>query len=245
LSTLKVAIVDDEPLALQRLRRLVAAEPDLQIVAEGHDGMQAVELIHAHDPDVVFLDVQMPELDGFGVLEIVGPQEMPPVVFVTAYDEYAVRAFEANAVDYLLKPFDQARFRAAVQKARRYVADGASANVAKLTENVRRDRVVIRSDGRYVMLRSKDIEFVEAAGNYMVVHTTAKSHTVRETLSSLEGRLDSERFVRIHRSSLVNIDFVQEMQPTFHGEYVLTLKSGHRVNLSRSYRDKIKKILDA
>jgi two-component system LytT family response regulator len=242
MDTLKVAIIDDEPLALQRLRRLVSEQPDLQLVGEGKSGMEAVSLINSQRPDLVFLDVQMPELDGFGVVEIVGPEKMPAVIFVTAFDQYAVSAFNANAVDFLLKPYDSSRFLAAVGKVRRSNGNG-HAKITTLAETVRRDRFVIRTDGRYIMLKPREIEFVEAAGNYLQLHVGDKQFTVRETMSSVEARLDNQRFVRIHRSTLINLEYVKELEATFHGEYVITLRSGQRVTLSRTYRSKLDQIL--
>jgi two-component system, LytTR family, response regulator len=242
MNTLKVAIVDDEPLALQRLRRLVSEQTDLHLVGEGKSGMEAVSLINSQKPDVVFLDVQMPELDGFGVLDVVGPEKMPAVIFVTAFDEYAVNAFNANAVDFLLKPYDTNRFLAALGKVRKSAGNGNS-QVATLAQTIRRDRFVIRTDGRYIMLKPREIEFIEAAGNYLQVHVGEKQFTVRETMSSLETRLDNQRFVRIHRSTLINLDYIKELEATFHGEYVITLRSGQRVTLSRTYRSKLDQIL--
>jgi two-component system LytT family response regulator len=242
MNTLKVAIIDDEPLALQRLRRLVTEQPDLQLVGEGKSGIEAVSLINSQRPDLIFLDVQMPELDGFGVLEVVGPENMPAVIFVTAFDEYAVSAFNANAVDFLLKPYDTSRFLTAVAKVRKAGGNG-TAKVTSLADTVRRDRFVVRTDGRYIMLRPREVEFVEAAGNYLQLHVADKQFTVRETMSSLEARLDGQKFVRIHRSTLINLDHVKELVPTFHGEYVITLRSGYRVTLSRTYRSKLDLIL--
>src|SRR6266404_9132310 len=242
MNTLKVAIVDDEPLALQRLRRLVSEQSDLHLVGEGKSGMEAVSLINSQKPDVVFLDVQMPELDGFGVLDVVGPEKMPAVIFVTAFDEYAVHAFNANAIDFLLKPYDTTRFLAALRNVRKSAGNGHS-NVTMLAQTIRRDRFVIRSDGRYIMLKPRELEFIEAAGNYLQLHVGEKQFTVRETMASLETRLDNQRFVRIHRSTLINLDYVKELEATFHGEYVITLRSGQRVTLSRTYRSKLEQIL--
>jgi len=242
MNTLKVAIVDDEPLALQRLRRLVSEQADLRLVGEGKSGMEAVSLINSQRPDVVFLDVQMPELDGFGVLDVIGPEQMPAVVFVTAFDEYAVNAFNANAIDFLLKPYDTSRFLAALGKIRKSAGNGHS-NVTTLAQTIRRDRFVIRADGRYIMLKPREIEYIEAAGNYLQLHVGDKQFTVRETMASLETRLDNQRFVRIHRSTLINLDHVKELEATFHGEYVITLRNGQRVTLSRTYRSKLEQIL--
>jgi two-component system LytT family response regulator len=245
MSALRVAIVDVEPLALQRLRRLVGEQSDLELVGEGQNGMEAVDLISSRRPDLVFLDVQMPELDGFGVLDVVGPEKMPAVVFVTAHDRYALKAFESNAVDFLLKPFDAERFQTALKKARRFAENGGSggSQVSHLTQAVRRDRLVIRADGRYVMIKPREIEYAEAAGNYLQIHCGARTFTVRETMAAFESRLDSQKFVRIHRSTLINIDHVQELQATFHGEYVITMRGGQRVTLSRTYRSKLDQII--
>jgi len=220
----------------------VSEQSDLELVGEGQSGMEAVSLITAKKPDVVFLDVQMPELDGFGVLEVIGPDKMPAVIFVTAYDEYAVNAFNANAVDFLLKPYDTNRFLAALGKVRKSAGNGNS-KVTTLAETVRRDRFVIRADGRYIMLKPREIEYVEAAGNYLQLHLSDRAFTVRETMASLESRLDNQRFVRIHRSTLINLDHVKELEATFHGEYVITMRRGQRVTMSRTYRSKLDQIL--
>ncbi len=247
--TLRVLIVDDEELARQRLRRLLEVEEDVEVIGEASDGRQAVESIRALRPDLVFLDVQMPEVDGFAVLDRLRPNVSPAVVFVTAYDDYALRAFDAHAVDYLRKPFDATRFQEAFARARRRLA-GAEAEdrirrlEALLTQIAARpqrsrDRLMVRSDGRLYFIRLDDIDWIEAAGNYVKLHVGRDTHLMRETMAGIEKMLDSSRFLRIHRSAIVNLDRVREMQPWFSGEYTVILRDGTQLRLSRVYRDRL------
>jgi len=219
---IRVLIVDDEPLARQRLRALVEAEPDLVVAGECGDGRQAVEAIRAHKPDLLFLDVRMPELDGFGVLEALAEEPRPAVIFVTAYDRFALKAFEVNALDYLLKPFDHERFAKALERARKLIGRAQSEDVNQqlrtLLEDARGgrkylDRVVIKSAARVFFLRVDEIDWVEAAGNYLKLHAGGEEHLLRETMGNLEARLDPTRFLRIHRSTIVNIERIRELQP--------------------------------
>jgi two-component system LytT family response regulator len=206
-----------------------------------------VRAIEERAPDLVFLDVQMPGLDGFEVIEAVGAERMPPVVFVTAYDEFAVKAFEVQAVDYLLKPFDQARFRKAFERAARQARGRKSGNpelLARLLDSVRPaarplERLLVRDQGRLLLLPLSQVHRLSAEGNYVRVHTAGKAHLVRETLARLEARLDPARFVRIHRSEIVALDAIQELQPFFHGDYVVVLKNGERLRLSRRYQERV------
>jgi two-component system, LytTR family, response regulator len=249
--TLRVLIVDDEPLARARLRALLEREPDVQVAGESGDGVQAITAVEALRPDLVFLDVQMPALDGFGVLEALG-EPLPAVVFVTAYDRYALRAFEVHALDYLLKPFDRERFRRALERARATLQRDESLAVNRklleLLDDVRptrkaAPRLVVKTAGRVFFLRPEEIDWVEAAGNYVKVHVGREDHLLRETMSALEGRLDADRFVRIHRSTLVNLDRVKELQPWFHGDYKVILRDGTELTLSRGYRPKLQELL--
>ncbi len=240
---LKVAIVDDEPIAVQRLRRMLAQEAGIAEIAEAGDGSSAISMILEKRPDLILLDVQLPDVDGFGVLEAVTQQYTPRVIFVTAYDEFAVKAFEANAIDYLLKPFDTDRFRAALRKAHRDFDIDSREKMERITAVTRQDRLVIKVEGRYVMLRPRDLDMVEAAGNYVVIHAGSQRHMVRETMASFEQRLSPERFVRVHRSVIVNVDRILEMAPTYHGEYVITLVGGKKVTLSRTFRHRLRKLL--
>lgn len=250
---LRVLIVDDEPLGRQRLRALLEAEPDMEVIGECTDGPSAVAALRQERPDLLFLDVRMPELDGFGVLEAMGQQRPPGVIFVTAYDKYALRAFEVHALDYLLKPFDRDRFRKALERARGQIAQaqtaGVSAQLRALLEDARPgkkhlDRLVIKSASRVFFLRTEEIDWIEAAANYLKLHVGPEAHLLRETMSSLEARLDPEKFLRIHRSTIVNIERIQELQPWFHGDYVVLLLDGTKLTLSRSYRQKLQELFD-
>jgi two-component system LytT family response regulator len=245
---IRVLIIDDEPLARQRLRALLEAEPDIEVISECADGRAAVAAIQAHKPDLIFLDVCMPELDGFAVLEAVCTDPMPGVIFVTAYDRFALRAFEVHALDYLLKPFDRERFQKALHRAKGQLGRVSSVEVSQqlraLLEDARGgrkylDRVVIKTTNRVFFLRVDEIDWIEAAGNYLKLHVGPESHLLRETMGNLEARLDPDKFIRIHRSTIVNIERIQELQPWFHGDYVVVLRDGTQLTLSRSYRQKL------
>jgi len=249
---IKTLIVDDETLARRRIRRLLAVESDVEVIGECGDPQQAISVIQERNPDLVFLDIQMPGVDGFGVLESLPPRSTPAVIFVTAFDHYALRAFDVHALDYLLKPFDRARFRRALDHARVQIRHQAGATLnhrlTTLLDNLgnrpkQMDRVVIKSAGRIMFLRTDEIDWVEAADNYVRLHVGAESHLLRETLGSLEGRLDAAKFMRIHRSTVVNVDRMKELQPWFHGDYVVILRDGTRLNLSRTYRDRVIELL--
>jgi two-component system LytT family response regulator len=249
---IRTLIVDDEPLARQRVRALLEGEPDVEVVGECGDGRRAAAAIAELKPDLVFLDVQMPHLDGFGVLDAVRADHLPAVVFVTAYDRYALRAFEVHALDYLLKPFDRERFHKALGRARAQLRREPGADVSRrllaLLEDVQGarkglERLVIKSGGRVCFVRTDEIDWVEAAGNYLRLHVGGEVHLLRETMNRLEARLDPARFLRIHRSTMVNIERIQELQPTFHGEHVVLLRDGTELTLSRGYRDRLQELL--
>jgi two-component system LytT family response regulator len=238
---IRAVLADDEPLARERLRTLIAGEPDIQLVAECGDGIAAIEGVDQHKPDLLFLDIQMPEVDGFEVLGALTTQPRA-IIFVTAYDAFAVRAFDVAAVDYLLKPIDEARFRTAVERARSRVASndaGASRAVEALVERLRREpqraqRFVVRTGARVSLVRAEDVEWVEATGNYAKLFAAGKSHLVRETMKSIEARLDPAKFVRIHRSIIVQVDCIAMMEPYFHGEWVVRMRDGTRFTSSRT-----------
>jgi len=249
---IRALIVDDEPLARERLRTLLEADPDVEIAGECSSGRAAVAAIEKHAPDLVFLDVQMPHLDGFGVLEAIGPERMPATIFVTAYDQYALRAFEVQALDYLLKPFDRERFHKALRRAKELVRGPAGTELSRrllaLLEDLRPDpkrlqRLVLKSAGRVFFLRTDEIEWIEAAGNYLRLHVGADSHLLRETMNELETRLDPSRFIRVHRSAIVNLERIKELHPWFRGEYVIVLRTGARLTLSRGYKEKFEALL--
>ena len=245
---IKTLIVDDETLARRRIRRLLAAESDMEVIGECGDPQKAISFIQERNPDLVFLDVQMPGVDGFGVLESLPPKSAPAVIFVTAFDQHALRAFEVQALDYLLKPFDRARFQKALGRARAQIRQSTGAaldpRLTRLLDTLGNrprptDRVVIKSAGRIMFLRTDEIDWVEAADNYVRLHVGPESHLLRETMGALEARLDPTKFLRIHRSTVVNIDRLKELQPWFHGDYIVTLQDGTRLNLSRTYRDRV------
>ena len=250
---IRTLIVDDEPLARERLRALLSAEPDIEVIGECGDGPAAVQAIRSDTPDLVFLDVQIPEIDGFGVIERIGVENAPVVVFVTAYDQYALEAFDVHAVDYLLKPFDEARFAKALARARGTVQSQRSGEVnerlltllrgIKAAPSGRAERLVVKSAGRLFFLRTEEIDWIESSGNYVCLHVGNETHLLRETMSSLEARLDPTAFIRIHRTAIVNVDRIKELQPLFHGEYEVVLRGGARLTLSRSYRDRLQCLL--
>ena len=243
-----VLIVDDEPLGRERIRTLLASDPEIEVIEECSDGRQAIAAIEGSKPDLVFLDVQMPEMNGFAVLDAIASDHMPAIIFVTAYDHYAVQAFEVHALDYLLKSFDRERFQASLQRAKveiqRSKAGALNERLVGLLEDLqakqkRLTRLVVKSGGRIVFLRADEIDWVEAADNYARIHTGRESHLIRETLQSLESRLNPEKFLRIHRSTLVNLDRIRELQPIFHGDYLVKLIDGTELTLSRNYREKL------
>jgi len=244
----RVLIVDDEAPARRKVRAHLALTPEIEVVGEAASGPEAVEMIRSLRPDLVFLDVQMPGMTGFEVIEAIGTDEMPAVVFVTAYDEFAVEAFEVQAVDYLLKPFHADRFRQALARALDRVAHGgpSAESLARMLERLAQKqpaearRLLVRDGERIVFLPLREIVRLSAEGNYVRVRTArGQEHQVRETLAHLEGRLDPERFARVHRSEIVNVDFVAEVHPVFHGDYTVRLRNGEEVRLSRRYQDRL------
>jgi len=250
----KVLIVDDEPLARDRLRNLLAEEPGIEVLAECADGQSAVETIRSRRPDLVFLDVQMPELDGFGVLAALEGGPMPAVVFATAHDRFALRAFDVHAVDYLLKPYDKERFQTALRRAldaiRRRQTGELSEKLTALLADVRPEakagppgRIAVKSSGRVVLVKVEDIDWIEAADNYVSLHVGNEEHLHRETMAAMEQQLPESKFMRISRSTIVNLDRIKELQPLFHGEYAVILRNGAKLTLSRSYREKLSTLL--
>jgi two-component system, LytTR family, response regulator len=246
---LRALIVDDEPLSRDRIRMLLAEHPDVDVVGECGDGASAVALIQQQKPDLVFLDVQMPELDGFDVLEQLGSAVLPGVIFVTAYDSYAIRAFDVNAVDYLLKPVDPARLALALERARS--DDGREETTDRLLSVVEsfkrpryRTRVVVRDQKGAFFLPVEKIDWLEAADNYVRLHANDTSYLVRDTLKVMEASLDPERFVRVHRSAIVNLDRIERVEPWSRGEYAILLRDGTRLTSSRAYGGAFRALLD-
>lgn len=244
----RVLIVDDEPLARERLRKFLRDEPDIDLAGEAANGREAVQQIHALRPEIVFLDVQMPELDGFGVVAELQPP-LPAIVFVTAYDKFALKAFEVHAVDYLLKPFDRARLKTALERARQVVQQKqpVEERISALLHHLQPrpqepERLAVKSEGRVVFVNIHDIDWVEAADNYVNLHVGKDSHLLRETMNGLEAKLPPKKFLRISRSTIVNVERIRELQPLFHGEYVVILRDGTKLTLSRSHRDKLEQL---
>lgn len=256
---IRALIVDDEPLARERIRDLLDEEPDIEVIGECGDGSEAVTAIQSLSPQIVFLDIQMPEMNGFEVLERLGADRVPAVIFVTAYDQFALDAFDMHAIDYLLKPFDGERFSWALDRARRLIGtddDGTAGEpdlaerLRSLLEEVDRDRrylkrLAVKSGGRVYFLQLDQIEWIEAAGNYARLHEGGRSHLVRTTLKRLVERLDPDRFLRISRSTIVNLDFVRELQPWFRGGYVVVLRSGEKQRTGRKYQENVSRLLAA
>ena len=249
---MRVILVDDEPLSLRRLHQLLNALPEIEIVAQCTSGRQAVAAIGELKPDVVFLDVQMPEVNGFEVVAAVSNEDMPLIVFVTAYDEYAVRAFDVLALDYIMKPVAPERLRLACERAGAALTskerrEARQENVGGLLQRLEQDgrlrdapaktnRLLVRAEDRIVMLKTEDINWVEAAGNYVRIHAGKDTYIIRETIGRLESILDPGRFARIHRSTVINLDSVKEMQPWFSGEMLVIMNDGTQLKLSRTYR---------
>jgi two-component system LytT family response regulator len=252
--TVRVVVADDEPIGRQRLVRLLQLEPETEVVAACADGEEAVEAIREHKPDIVLLDIQMPHLDGFEVVAALGEAPQPAVIFCTAHDQYALRAFEIHAFDYLLKPVDPERLRQAIGRAisssARPPHGSATGRILGLLEELNarersrgRDRLVVRTPERAFFLRAETIDYIEAAGKFVHLHVGRSVHALRESMAELEQELDPGRFLRISRSTIVNLDRIQEIQPWFQGDYVLILTDGTKVTSTRGYRDNMRRLL--
>ena len=254
-AVIRAAIVDDEPLACEAIRLRLRDEENVVVVGEAADGTSAVDLITSQRPDLLFLDVQMPQMDGFEVLDTVAPTFLPMVVFVTAYDQYALKAFETHALDYLLKPFTRERFRAALHRARTAFENGVAPDAHRGLLNLLDDRqrrhdewgerylvrFAVRHKRKIKLIRVTEIDWIEAGGNYAQIHTGDACHLVRMTMQELEARLVPSLFVRIHRSTIVQIDRIGDIAPVSHGDFDLTLKNGMTLRLSRNYRSRLQR----
>ena len=248
MTKIRTLIVDDEPMARERVLSLLHQQPDIEVVGECADGAQALSAIERLEPELVFLDVQIPVMDGFGVIRALAPQRLPLVVFTTAYDEYALRAFEVHALDYLLKPFDGPRFLRTLDRARERLERQRAGDLGKrllaMVQDLKPepaqppDRLVVKSGGRIFFIRTDEIEWVDAAGNYVRLHVKGEAHLFRETMSAMEARLDPGRFARIHRSHIVNVDRIKALLPGT-GDHAVILRSGVRLPLSRGYKDRL------
>ncbi|MCB9090055.1 MAG: response regulator transcription factor [Calditrichae bacterium] len=245
----RVMIVDDEPWARALLRRLLSAEPDMEIVAEAGDGREALALLRKDPPDLLFLDIQMPEMNGFEVVAALPPEMLPRIIFVTAYDQYALQAFEVHALDYLLKPVRRERFAAALERAR---LERRNSDIAPLNANVQRlleslqvpprylKRLAIPRQERIFFLAVDEIDWIESAEKYLRLHSGGQTYLLRESLSNLEAALDPEKFLRIHRSRMVNLERIREIHPWFNGEFQVVLENGQALISGRTYRERLR-----
>jgi two-component system LytT family response regulator len=249
---IRAVVVDDEELGRDRIHSLLGEQPDVDVVGVCSDGPSAVETIEREQPDLVFLDVQMPGMNGFEVIENLDPTHLPAVVFVTAHDGHAIQAFEIHALDFLLKPFDQTRFEKALERARTQLASKQGqvidSRLVSLLEELRDERkyperLIVKSSGRVFFVRAEEIDWVEASGNYVKVHTKADAHLLRESMKNMESKLDPKTFVRIHRSAIVNIDRIKELEPWFHGEYIVIMRDGTRLTASRVFSDRLSALI--
>lgn len=252
--SIRVLLSDDEALARERLRSLLEDERDLEIVAECGDGKSAIAMIKREKPDLVFLDIQMPEIDGFGVVSALRHDPMPLTIFVTAYDRYAMKAFEVHALDYLLKPVGKQRLAEALEHARKQLLHPSEGMfqgrvLALLAELDSRhnapQRIVIKADGEIVCLKPGEIDWAESAGNYVCLHVGGATHILRETITALESRLGQRQFLRVHRSTLVNVDRIKTLRPSLYGDYAILLRDGTKLTLSRGFRESVLKRLGA
>jgi two-component system LytT family response regulator len=254
MTLLRVGIADDEPLARERIRSLLDARRH-HVVVECNDGVETAAAIRDHNLDLFFLDVQMPGLDGFQALDTLGDVAIPIIVFVTAFNDYAIRAFEVRALDYLLKPFDRARFEETLRRVEDQLATRRGRSLAPEVAQLLRElsavsgpgyasRFPVKSRGEIYFVRAEDIDWIDAEGNYVALHASGRTHLVRETIKSVEARLDPAKFVRVHRSAIINVDRLKKLQPYFHGEYVLTLHDGTTLTSSRSYSDRLRALVE-
>lgn len=253
--TIRAVIVDDEPLGRTVIREMLRRDEEFSVVGECANGHEAIAVINDQRPDLVFLDVQMPEVDGFDVLAALDAECLPLIIFVTAYDQYAVSAFDVHAVDYLLKPFDRERFGKALQRAKDQLHRDRADDVSHINRRILAlleeqkaktkylERLVIKNNGRVFFLKTEEIDWIGAEGNYVNLHVKKESYLLRETISSLEAQLDPRRFARIHRSQIVNLDRISELRHWSHGEYQVILHDGAELMLSRSYREKLHALL--
>ncbi len=253
----RTIIADDEGLARRKLRILLEGEAEIHVVAECNDGREAIAAIRTHRPDLLLLDIQMPDIDGFQVLSEISPSEMPVVIFTSAYDQYAIRAFQAHALDYLLKPFDQERLHQALERARFELRKSKDREITRLilellsqVKNGKESppeldqRLVIKTKGRIVFLNVDDLDWVEAAANYVRLNANGETHLFRETISRISERLNPNQFIRIHRSIIVNVRKIKELMPVNSGEYVVILKSGKELSCSRGYRCNVQQVIE-
>ena len=245
---LSVLVVDDEAPARRKLKRFLSDDPEIMNIQEATNGEEAVARLVGGSFDLVFLDVQMPALDGFGVIEALEGYPLPAIIFVTAHDEHAIRAFDVRALDYLLKPYDQERFDVALERAKEHARAGRAADLSAVVQDLVKeikggstylDRIMVKSSGRIFFVKVSEVSWIEAAGNYVKLHVGAGEHLLRETLEATLRKLDPSNFARVHRSHAVNLDRIREFYHWSHGDYMIVLKDGTELRLSRRYRDNL------
>jgi len=250
---IRTLIVDDEALGRKRVRKLLESEPECEIIGECSDGQEAVAAMRSFTPDLVFLDVQMPELNGFEVLAQLEVDRLPVIIFVTAHDQFALKAFEAQAIDYLLKPFEDERFYQSLQRAKAYLEGHESRKMHERLQSLVNSlssqtklitRMAVKTGGRILFIKTSEIDWIEAVGNYLNLHIGSEAHLLRGRVSELEKRLDPNQFFRIHRSAIVNLDRVKEFHPLFKGDGVAILKNGTRLSVSRSCNQRLQRLLE-
>jgi len=250
-SSIKALIVDDEPLARDRIREMLKDHPEVEVIAEARNGQEAIDAIMSHNPDLVFLDIQMPDLNGFDVLQNLNVEQLPVIIFVTAYDQYALRAFDVHAVDYLTKPFDRERFAAAVDQAKVFMKGAKESDTARILNMLQElragarylERFAIKNGETVFFVRAEDVDAIEAQGNYVRLNLAGSSHLLRDTLNNIESQINPRMFVRIHRRTIVNIDRIKELQTWARGEYRVVLSTGAHYTLSRGYRQHFEKFI--
>jgi two-component system LytT family response regulator len=249
--SIKALIVDDEPLARDRIREMLKEHPEIEVIGEARNGKEAIDSIATHNPDLVFLDVQMPDLDGFDVLQNLNVKQIPLIIFVTAYDQHALRAFDVHAVDYLTKPFDRKRFAEAIAQAKVFMKGAKEPDTARILSMLQElrsgsrylERFAVKNGETVFFVRAEDVDAIEAQGNYVRLSVANSSHLLRDTLNNIESQINPRRFVRIHRRTIVNIDRVKEVQTWARGEYRVVLSTGARYTLSRGYRQHFEKVV--
>jgi len=243
---IRTVVVDDEPLACKRLEKLLNEDEEIDLLKLCGNGEEAIEVISSREPDLVFLDIQMPEINGFEVLQQIDQHKVPLIIFVTAYDEYALKAFDVHALDYLMKPFKKERFFESLERAKKALQQDNRAQIHEKIENLLTyiddscgplSRILVKSSGRYFFLKTSDIDWIESAGNYVRIHSKGSHYLIRETMINMEKKLNSDTFFRIHRSTIINVEKVKELEQWFHGDYQVIMYNDHKLTMSRNYKE--------
>lgn len=242
MNTIKTVIADDEPRARERVRHLLKEDNEIDVIAECENGAETIQVLTEKKPDLIFLDIQMPEYDGFEVIREVSENALPKIVFTTAYNQYALKAFEVHAVDYLLKPYDTERFYEAVDEVKNVSAAESNGNLDELLETLdlqeeKPDKIMVKEEGKIFFLDTDEIDWIESAGNYIKLITPERQYMIRETMTNITEKLSSHTFFRVHRSTIVNIDKVKIIEPWFHGDYQITMYNGKKLSMSRNYKE--------